>query len=321
MKIDSKILAGVALGAAAFYGYRWWNNRQQVNQAATERRSSEASRAEKEEFIIEHADTSKMGIKPAVVSGFDGSNGDKVYYNPYIGYMVPTGTTRPDKVAFEPMSNAAGEPTDNPVEAAKGLLSDLSDSQIETAYLAVTLLKDAPTMTTEDIIKIANLPAKEAEELRNYIVPRLIDITTLKSAPDWEMMFIKEKDKKVQGVPNLLEDSQPLQKGLTVAEAEKRRKKRVAAYMKLRAMRIKEQNYKFYADRKDQQANTLARFPHKKPAIAQRPPLLLSDFRTREAYEAFLNGRRVYPNDFTTKNAYIIYLGLLSRGQAPNQVH
>jgi len=157
------------------------------------------TREEKIEYILDNLEATASEIQ----SGF---SGDRFEFDPTIGYAIPLGKvhevgagdemiiSRDGNFANEIYFNVDGEPTDNPVEEAVALLSELSDEELNIVYACVVAKKKDPNLNVSEII--AEMPIEERRKggLSSFLQQKMNDVKSVKKSPKWQSFWSKRRE-------------------------------------------------------------------------------------------------------------------------------
>lgn len=203
---NAQILLGLAGGITLAYAYAKMK-KSKVKSATSKSGSTTASngvtRSEKIDYILENADSTTEEDK----SGF---GGDRFKFNPTLGYMLPTGVVHDDKASSEMdlskegdlandiFFNAYGDPTDDPTAEAEAILNELSDKELNVAYVVVKERKNKPGIAISEIAKKGGMNSGGLEVLKTVIIPRINDIKALKKTPNWKEKMEQRKRFKAE---------------------------------------------------------------------------------------------------------------------------
>lgn len=204
---NHKILLGLVVGG----GVAWLLSRRNSSSASTDAISSSApeelSREDKVDFIIENIGTSNQDES----SGF---SGERFEYDPRLGYALPIGKVQETRassemtlmkegnLANEVFFNADGEETDDPVEEAESILSELTDQELNIAFKVARARKNNPNLNEEALIKIANLNKEGQGIFLGLIKEKMNDVKGLQKSPNWKKGIARRQEmrQKMKGM-------------------------------------------------------------------------------------------------------------------------
>jgi hypothetical protein len=187
---NHKILIGLAIGG----GIAWLLTRKKSATASSTpstAKSEDLTREEKINFILNT-------IEPNATEVSTGFSGDRFEYDPKLGYALPIGTVdvvsaggevvlpREGNLAQEVFFNADGEPTNNPIEEAEGILDTLTDEELNVAFKVSQARVNNPNLTDDAIIKIANVDEKGQGLFLGIIRQKLNDLKAMSKNPNWK---------------------------------------------------------------------------------------------------------------------------------------
>lgn len=203
-----KVLIGVAVGGGVAY---LLNKRKKAGSDLVAQKNVTASgtdestentttREGKVEYILANTETTATEEK----SGF---SGNRFQYNPILVYATPTGTiqetnsgaqmnlSKEDGLANEIYFNAEGEATDDPTVEAEGLVSEMTNEEVDLAYEMVKAKKNNPDLPASAIAKKLGWGDGAKAIFAKVILPRIQDIKALKKSPKWKQKWAERKAK------------------------------------------------------------------------------------------------------------------------------
>jgi len=226
MKKNHKILLGITIGAGVAYALHTMYGGKKGNGAivpAPVKPQDDITREQKEEYVIDSLKLTPSEEK----SGFDG---DRFRYDPTLGYEIPVGQVEETRASNEMIlpnegnlaneigfSNLTGNGQSvahkmkpqvrekvftktlpisaDPTEEAIAILNEMTDEEVDVAYVVARGLAENPSSSRTDLLKSLGLDATNNGVYNTVIRPRLQDIKVLKKKKNWRSRWAKRRAK------------------------------------------------------------------------------------------------------------------------------